>query len=131
MPKPSVLIVGAGPGDPLLISVLGLRYLKMADVVVHDHLVHQRLLNMARNDAEIIDAGAAALQESLEQDAISFLLADKAREGKLVVRLNGVILMSLIVAQKKQCFYTSKVSHSKWYRESQRQLESHVTPACL
>ena len=77
MPKPSVLIVGAGPGDPLLISVLGLRYLKMADVVVHDHLIHQRLLNMARNDAEIIDAGAAALQESLEQDAISFLLADK------------------------------------------------------
>ncbi len=87
MPKPSVLIVGAGPGDPLLITVLGLRYLKMADVVVHDHLVHQRLLNMARSDAEIIDAGAAALQESLEQDAISFLLADKAREGKLVVRL--------------------------------------------
>lgn len=84
---PRVFIVGAGPGDPTLISVRGLRYLSAADVVAHDHLVHRRLLRSARSDAEMIDVGAAAPRQQLEQDAISFLLAEKAREGKTVVRL--------------------------------------------
>ena len=85
--RPRVFIVGAGPGDPGLISVRGLRYLSAADVIVHDHLVHRRLLRSARADAEMIDVGAAAARQPLEQDAISFLLAEKAREGKTVVRL--------------------------------------------
>ena len=85
--KPRVYIVGAGPGDPSLISVRGLRHLSAADVVVHDHLVHRRLLRWARSDAEVIDVGAAAPRQALEQDAISFLLAEKAREGRTVVRL--------------------------------------------
>jgi uroporphyrinogen III methyltransferase/synthase len=81
-----VSIVGAGPGDPGLVSVRGLRALKAADVVVYDHLVHARLLRSARADAELIDVGAAA-PEPMHQDAICFLLAEKAREGKFVVRL--------------------------------------------
>lgn len=81
-----VFIVGAGPGDPGLISVRGLRCIKAADVVVYDHLVHPRLLWSARADAERIDVGAAA-PRPLEQDAISLLLAEKAREGRRVVRL--------------------------------------------
>ena len=85
--KPAqVYLIGAGPGEPSLISVRGLRYLTRADVVVHDHLVHPRLLRSVRSDAETIDVGAAAPQP-MEQDAISFLLADKAREGKTVARL--------------------------------------------
>ena len=82
----TVFLVGAGPGDPSLITVRGLRLLARADVVVHDHLVHPRLLRAARSDAECIDVGAAAPQP-LEQDAINLLLAEKAREGKSVVRL--------------------------------------------
>jgi uroporphyrinogen III methyltransferase/synthase len=82
----TVFIVGAGPGDPSLISVRGLRLLARADVVVHDHLVHPRLLRAARADAECIDVGSAAPQAG-EQEAISLLLAEKAREGKSVVRL--------------------------------------------
>lgn len=82
----TVFIVGAGPGDPSLISVRGLRLLARADVVVHDHLVHPRLLRAARADAETIDVGSAAPQP-LEQEAINLLLAEKAREGKSVVRL--------------------------------------------
>ena len=86
MKVPYVYLVGAGPGDPSLISARGQRYLEAADVVVYDHRVHARLLRMARADAERIDVGAAA-PKPLEQEAISILLAEKAREGKTVVRL--------------------------------------------
>ena len=82
----TVYLVGAGPGDPSLISVRGLRCLERADVVVYDHLVHPRLLAAAPPRAERIDVGAAAPQP-LEQEAICLLLAEKAREGKTVVRL--------------------------------------------
>ncbi len=86
MKQPCVYIVGAGPGDPSLISVRGQRYLEAADVVVYDHRVHVRLLRKARSGAERIDVGAAA-PKPLEQEAICLLLAEKAREGKTVVRL--------------------------------------------
>jgi len=83
---PSVSIVGAGPGDPGLITVRGLRRLEAADVVVYDHRIHARLLRSARADAEKIDVGPAA-PRPLDQDAISLLLVEKAREGKSVIRL--------------------------------------------
>ena len=87
MTKPFVSIVGAGPGDPSLISVRGLRHLANADVVIHDHLIPRRLIQLASPEAEVIDVGAASLTKSVEQDAISILLAEKAREGQKVVRL--------------------------------------------
>lgn len=86
MNKPCVYIVGAGPGDPLLISVRGRRYLERADVVVHDHRIAAATLRLARADAEKIDVGPAA-PRPLDQEAISILLAEKVREGKTVVRL--------------------------------------------
>ena len=81
-----VYLIGAGPGDPSLISVRGHRYLSTADVVVYDRLVHHRLLRSVRADAEQFDVGAAA-PRPMEQDAIALLLADKAQEGKAVARL--------------------------------------------
>ncbi|MCU1382847.1 MAG: cysG 4 [Acidobacteria bacterium] len=81
-----VYLIGAGPGDPGLITVRGLQYLSEADVVLYDHLVPARLLRSARPDAEQIDVGTAAPQP-LEQEAICYLLAEKAREGKTVARL--------------------------------------------
>src|SRR3977135_2410779 len=81
-----VYLIGAGPGAPGLITFRGLRYLESADVVLYDHLVHARLLRHARPDAEMIDVGHAAPQP-LEQEAICYLLAEKAREGKTVARL--------------------------------------------
>src|SRR5436309_1741743 len=81
-----VYLIGAGPGDPGLITVRGLQCLASADVVLYDHLVHPRLLRHARADAEKIDVGVAAPQP-LEQEAICYLLAEKAREGKVVARL--------------------------------------------
>lgn len=86
MTAQTVFIVGTGPGDPALISARGLRCIRSADVIVHDHLVHPRLLRAARPDAELIDVGNASPQPH-EQDAICLLLAEKAREGKNVVRL--------------------------------------------
>jgi uroporphyrinogen III methyltransferase/synthase len=81
-----VYLIGAGPGDPGLISVRGLECLSSADVVLYDHLVHPRLLRHARAGAEKIDVGTAAPQ-AFEQEAICYLLAEKAREGKVVARL--------------------------------------------
>ncbi|MFI5179224.1 MAG: uroporphyrinogen-III C-methyltransferase [Vicinamibacterales bacterium] len=81
-----VYIIGAGPGDPGLITVRGLQCLASADVVLYDHLIGARLLRHARADAEKIDVGGAAPQ-ALEQEAICYLLAEKAREGKIVARL--------------------------------------------
>jgi uroporphyrinogen III methyltransferase/synthase len=83
---PTVSIIGAGPGDPGLISLRGLRALAQADVVIYDHLVHKRLLRHAAPTAERIDVGPAAPQP-LAQEAICYLLAEKAREGKVVARL--------------------------------------------
>lgn len=81
-----VYLIGAGPGDPGLITVRGLKCLASADVVIYDHLVHPRLLRHAQPEAERIDVGLAAPQ-ALDQEAICYLLAEKAREGKVVARL--------------------------------------------
>jgi uroporphyrinogen III methyltransferase/synthase len=82
----TVYLIGAGPGNPGLITVRGMQCLASADVVLYDHLVPARLLRYARADAEKIDVGVAAPQP-LEQEAICYLLAEKAREGKTVARL--------------------------------------------
>jgi len=84
--RPAVYLIGAGPGDPGLITVRGLECLRAADVVVYDHLVPRRLLKHAREDVELIDVGTASPQP-MAQEAISYLLAEKAREGKMVARL--------------------------------------------
>src|SRR5215468_118840 len=86
MRRLAVYLIGAGPGDPGLITVHGLEHLRAADVVVYDHLVPARLLKYARQGAELIDVGTASPQ-SMAQDAISYLLLEKAREGKVVARL--------------------------------------------
>jgi uroporphyrinogen III methyltransferase/synthase len=80
-----VFIIGAGPGDPGLISARGVRLLAEADVVVYDRAVGATL-RWARPDAERIEAGAPAERETA-QDAISMLLAEKARDGHVVARL--------------------------------------------
>ena len=84
-----VYLVGAGPGDPGLITVRGLGLLESADVVVHDRLVDARLLRRARVDAEMVDAGKTPGGKGARQDDIHALLIAKASEGRSVVRLKG------------------------------------------
>jgi uroporphyrinogen III methyltransferase/synthase len=86
MKNPAVYLIGTGPGDPGLITVHGLDCLRNADVVIHDELVPIRLLKYARPGAELINVGSAARQP-MAQEAISLLVAEKAREGSLVARL--------------------------------------------
>ena len=82
----TVYLIGAGPGAPDLISLRGYRCLQRADVVIFDHMVHPDLLDAAPEHAERIDVGGAAPEQG-DQDAICYLLAEKAREGKTVARL--------------------------------------------
>lgn len=84
-----VYIVGAGPGDPGLMTVKGLECLRRADVVLYDRLIAQELLTEAALHAELIDVGKEPRRHRRSQDEINALLIEKAREGKLVVRLKG------------------------------------------
>src|SRR5947207_15243577 len=88
-PLGTVYIVGAGPGNPDLITVRGLTCLREADVVLHDRLIDLHLLEEARPDAEVINVGKEADGESLQQEHIQWLMIEKAREGKNVCRLKG------------------------------------------
>lgn len=85
----TVYLVGAGPGDPELLTVKGLRLLERADVVVYDALVSPELLQLARPAARRIDVGKRASRHTLPQEQINALLVSLAREGQLVVRLKG------------------------------------------
>ncbi len=84
-----VAIVGAGPGDPDLLTLRALQWLQRADVVIHDRLVDPRVLDYARRDAERIDVGKAPGRAPYAQAEISALLAHRARQGSIVVRLKG------------------------------------------
>jgi uroporphyrin-III C-methyltransferase len=85
----AVHLVGAGPGDPELITVRGLDLLRRADVVVHDRLIGAELLGEARVNAELVDVGKGRGHTALTQDEINRLLVERARAGALVVRLKG------------------------------------------
>ncbi len=85
----TVYIVGAGPGDPELITVRGLRLLRQAEVVLYDHLVSQDLLGEVPSLAQRIYVGKVAGKHSARQEEINRLLVEKAREGLTVVRLKG------------------------------------------
>lgn len=84
-----VYIVGGGPGDPGLITVKGLECLRRAEVVLYDRLVAQELLTEVPPHAELIDVGKEAKQLRRSQDEINALLIERARDGKIVVRLKG------------------------------------------
>jgi len=89
-PKPgSVYLVGAGPGDPGLLTLRGAEILRRADVVVHDALINPVLLRLTPPGAEIIDAGKRRRDHTLSQDQIHEILRDRATAGKAVVRLKG------------------------------------------
>jgi uroporphyrinogen III methyltransferase/synthase len=89
MRQGKVYLVGAGPGDPGLMTVKGLDSLRRADVVIYDRLIDESILHEARPEAEKIYVGKASNHHTLEQEKINHLLIQKAREGKVVVRLKG------------------------------------------
>ena len=84
-----VYLVGAGPGDPGLITLKGFRLLKMADVVIYDRLIHPEILSEIPEPVEKFYVGKECDHHTLPQDEINALMVEKAREGKIVVRLKG------------------------------------------
>lgn len=85
----SVVLVGAGPGDPGLLTLRGLRALNEADVILHDRLVSDEVLRLARRDAERIEVGKQVGDHGVGQQGIHALMVAHARAGKRVVRLKG------------------------------------------
>ncbi len=89
MDNGKVFLIGAGPGDIGLLTLKAKRCLSEADVVLYDYLVGEEIIAFAKVDAEIIYVGKKAGQHTLKQEEINQLLADKAKEGKMVARLKG------------------------------------------
>lgn len=85
----TVYLVGAGPGDPELISLKGARLLQQADAIVYDRLVHPDLVDQAPARAERMYVGKAAARKSMSQDGINTLLIELAGKYRTVVRLKG------------------------------------------
>jgi uroporphyrinogen III methyltransferase/synthase len=84
-----VYLVGAGPGDPGLMTTRSLELIASADVIVHDRLIPAGALAGARPDAELIYAGKRPGEAEISQDEIEALIAERARAGRSVVRLKG------------------------------------------
>ncbi len=87
-PTGIVYLIGAGPGDPGLLTLRGLEYLRRADVVVHDRLANPQLLEYAPQ-AELIDVGKQFDYHPIPQSRINAILVEKARQGNVVARLKG------------------------------------------
>ena len=87
--KGKVYLIGAGPGDPGLITVKGLECVQKADVIIYDYLANERLLEHRRPDSELIYVGKQGGRHTLPQEDINALIVRKAKEGKTVARLKG------------------------------------------
>ncbi|MCW4015101.1 MAG: uroporphyrinogen-III C-methyltransferase, partial [Candidatus Bathyarchaeota archaeon] len=89
MARGKVFLVGAGPGDPKLVTLKAVEALQQAEVVVYDRLVSESILDFAPKDAQKIYVGKSSTKHQLTQDEINQLLVDLALEGKTIVRLKG------------------------------------------
>lgn len=84
-----IWLVGAGPGDPELLTVKAVKTIEQADVILYDRLINQEILQYAKPGTELIFCGKLPKHHFVQQDTINFLLVQHAKQGKQVVRLKG------------------------------------------
>jgi uroporphyrin-III C-methyltransferase/precorrin-2 dehydrogenase/sirohydrochlorin ferrochelatase len=85
----SVYLVGAGPGDPDLLTLKAVRLIESADVILHDDLVPQAILDLAKPGVDVVNVGKRCGAKTITQEEINFLMTDQARAGRSVVRLKS------------------------------------------
>ena len=110
----SVILVGAGPGDPGLLTQKGRQALENAQVVVYDRLVSPAILDLIPQDAQAIDVGKESSHHLVPQEEINRILLRKAQEGYRVVRLKAATPSSLAGAGKSWSFWRRRGSPSRW-----------------
>lgn len=124
-----VYLVGAGPGDPGLITVKGKACIASADVVVYDYLAAPALLEHSNPKAEVIYVGKKGGDHTLSQEGINALLVEKARAGHTVTRLKGETLTSSGVVARRPKPFWPLASPSRWCRASPRLWRDRPMPA--
>lgn len=97
-----VYLVGAGPGDPELVTVKAIKAIQKADVILYDRLVNKELLEYAKAEVNIIYCGKLPNYHTLKQETINSFLVKFAKKGKVVVRLKGETLLYLDEEGKRQ-----------------------------
>lgn len=111
-----VYLVGAGPGDPELLTLRAVRLLQKADVIVYDQLVSPGIFDLVPSTVERIDAGKRRNEHTLRQEQINALLVQLGQAGKQVVRLKGVIRLFLAEVVKNCRLWLRMAWRLRWCR---------------
>ena len=125
-----VYLIGAGPGDPGLMTLKGKEILSRADVIIYDYLANKAFLAYAKPQAELIYVGKKGGDHTMAQEQINRLIVEKSQTGKTIARLKGGDpFIFRPGGEKKPRSWWPKEFPSRWCRALRRPYPSRHTPA--